>query len=244
MRECNHYSWQAKACPTLRLAGVLLVAALISAAHVPPQNAGLLRGVLLERDSQTDGGEFSLRVPGNQVFRYRFDAKTYVVREERPIDVPRLRPGDKVEVVSDPVSGSLLRYARSIHVIDPVPPPRATTRPVSGLDPRFDTGLGPALTPGLGPPHEPPFPRGDMTFSGVVSRLSDGRLVLRTRNAGEQTILLRQNTRFVADGETVAAAELKTNMRVFVRAGKDVFGHVEAYQVVWGGILLVPAPEM
>ena len=79
-----------------------------------------------------------------------------------------------------------------------------------------------------------------MTFSGVVSRLSDVQVVLRTRSAGEQTILLRQNTRFVADGETVAAAELKTNMRVFVRAGKDVFGHVEAYQVVWGGILLPP----
>jgi hypothetical protein len=36
----------------------------------------------------------------------------------------------------------------------------------------------------------------------------------------------------------VPAADLKTNMRVFIRAGKDVFGHVEAYQVIWGGILL------
>jgi hypothetical protein len=227
MWQGTHRSWQAKACPTL-----LLVSALISAAQIPPQSAGLLRGVLLERDAQTDGGEFSVREPGNQVVRYRFDAKTYVEREERTIDVPRLRPGEKVEVVSDPLSGSLLRYARTVHVIDPVPPPRATTRPVSRLDPRLD--------PGLGPPHEPPVPRGDMTFSGVVLRLSDGRLVLRTRSAGEQTILLRQNTRFVADGETVPAAELKTNMRVFVRAGKDVFGHVEAYQVVWGGILLPP----
>jgi hypothetical protein len=228
----------------VRLAGVLLVSALISAAQIPPQNAALLRGVLLERDAQTDGGEFSVRAAGNQVVRYRFDAKTYVAREERPIDVPRLRPGEKVEVLSDPLSGSLLRYARTIHVIDPAPPPRAVTRPGSRLDPALDPGLGPALGPilrsGLRPPPEPLFPRGDMTFSGVVSRLSDGRLVLRTRNAGEQTILVRLNTRFVADGETVAAAELKTNMRVFVRAGKDVFGHVEAYQVVWGGILLPP----
>jgi hypothetical protein len=221
---------------SVRLAGVLLVSALISAAQIPPQNEAVLRGVILERDAQTDGGEFSVRVLGSQVIRYRFDAKTYVEREERPIDVPRLRPGEKVEVVSDPLSGSLLRYARTIHVIDPVPPPRIATRPGSRLDPT----LNPSLNPGLGPPHEPPFPRGGMTFSGVVSRLSDGRLVVRTRNAGEQTILLRQNTRFVADGETVAAAELKTNMRVFVRAGKDVFGHVEAYQVVWGGILLPP----
>jgi len=48
--------------------------------------------------------------------------------------------------------------------------------------------------------------------------------------------LLRRDTRFVAGGETVAPADLKINMRVFVRGGKDVFGHVEAYQVVWGGI--------
>jgi hypothetical protein len=209
------------------MAGVLLVLAPISMAQIPLQNAALLRGVLLERDAETDGGEFSVRAAGNQVVRYRFDAKTFVEREERLIDVPRLRPGEKVEVVSDPLTGSLLRYARTIHVIDPAPPPRAATRPGARLDP----ALTPSLTPSL-------FPRGDMTFAGVVSRLSDGRLVLRTRNAGEQTLLLRQDTRFVADGETVAAADLKTNMRVFVRAGKDVFGHVEAYQVVWGGILL------
>jgi hypothetical protein len=215
---------------------VLLVSALISAAQIPPQNAGLLRGVLLERDAQTDGGEFSVRAAGNQVVRYRFDAKTFVEREERPIDVPRLRPGEKVEVLSDPLAGSLLRYARTIHVIDPAPPPRAATRPSARLDPL----LTPLLTPGLRLSTEPLSPRGDMTFSGVVSRLSDGRLVLRTRNAGEQTLLLRRDTRFVADGETVAAAELKTNMRVFVRAGKDVFGHVEAYQVAWGEILLPP----
>jgi hypothetical protein len=232
--ECRRYTRK------VRLAGVLLVSALISAAQIPPQNAASLRGVLLERDAQADGGEFSVRAAGSQVVRYRFDAKTYVEREERPIDVPRLRPGEKVEVLSDPLSGSLLRYARTIHVIDPAPPPRAVTRPASRLDPSLNPSLTLALTSGIRPFPEPLLPRGDMTFSGVVSRLSDGRLVLRTRNAGEQTILLRQNTRFVADGETVAAVELKTNMRVFVRAGKDVFGHVEAYQVVWGGILQPP----
>jgi hypothetical protein len=224
----------------VRLAGVLLVSALISAAQISPQNAGVLRGVLLERDAPTDGGEFSVRADGNQVVRYRFDAKTFVEREERPIDVPRLRPGEKVEVLSDPLAGSLLRYARTIHVIDPVPPPRAATRPGARLDPLLTPALTLGLTPGLRLSPAPLSPRGDMTFSGVVSRLSDGRLVLRTRNAGEQTLLLRRDTRFVADGETVAAAELKTNMRVFVRAGKDVFGHVEAYQVAWGEILLPP----
>jgi len=201
----------------VRLAGVLLVSGLICAAQIPPQNAALLRGVLVERDAPADSGEFSVRAAGNEVIRYRFDARTYVEREERMIDVPRLRPGERVEVLSDLLANSPLRYARTIHVIDPAPGPRGRARPRSGIN-------------------DPP--RGDLTFAGVVSRVGDGRLVLHTRDAGEQTILIRQDTHFLADGETVAVGDLKTNMRVFVRAGKDVFGHVEAYQVVWGGILL------
>ena len=35
----------------------------------------------------------------------------------------------------------------------------------------------------------------------------------------------------------VDAATLKPNMRVFVRAGKDLYDQVEAYQVIWGTIL-------
>lgn len=206
----------------MRLAGVLLVSALICAAQISPQRAPLLRGVLVERDARKDKGEFSVRAAGDQVVRYWFDAKTYVERQEKMIDVPRLRTGEQVEVLSDLLSGSPVRYARTIHVIDPAPPRRAANRPRSGIDAA----------------QEPVFPRGDMTFSGVVARLSDGRLVLRTRDAGERTILLRQDTRFLADGQIVAAADLKTNMRVFVRAGKDLDGHVEAYQVAWGEILI------
>jgi hypothetical protein len=158
-----------------------------------------------------------VRAAGNEVVRYRFDSKTYVEREERLIEVSGLRPGEHVEVLSDSLAGSPLRYACTIHVIGAVAPPRPRTTP------------RPALAP--------IFPPGGMTFSGVVSNFSEGRLVLHTRDSGEQTILLRRDTRFLADGESVPAANLKTNMRVFVQAGKDSFGHVEAYQVVWGEIL-------
>src|SRR3954469_6810317 len=77
----------------------------------------LIRGVLLERDTPATG-EFSVRNGENQVFRYHFDAKTYVERENQMIDVPRLQPGEKVEVVSDSVPGSILRYARTVHVYE------------------------------------------------------------------------------------------------------------------------------
>ncbi len=77
---------------------------------------------------------------------------------------------------------------------------------------------------------------GNLTFSGVVSRLNSESLVLRTR-AGEQTLLIRRDTRYVANGDTVEAAQLRPNMRVFVRAGRNLYEQVEAYQVIWGSIL-------
>jgi hypothetical protein len=79
-------------------------------------------------------------------------------------------------------------------------------------------------------------PAGNLSFSGVVSRLGEGRLVLRTR-AGEQTLLLRPDTRYLENGEIVEAAALKPTMRVFVRAGQNIWDQVEAFQVIWGAIL-------
>jgi len=35
---------------------------------------------------------------------------------------------------------------------------------------------------------------------------------------------------------------LKPNTRVFVRAGKDIYGEIEAYQVIWGAILQPDQP--
>jgi hypothetical protein len=62
-------------------------------------------------------------------------------------------------------------------------------------------------------------------------------VVLHTREAGDLSIQLRKDTRYLADGQLVDAASLKPNMRVFVRAGKDLYNDVEAYQVIWGSIL-------
>jgi hypothetical protein len=194
-------------CLVLAFAGTL--------AAQPP----LVRGVLLELDIQKPAGEFSVRAPDNQVFRYRFDAKTYVEREERLIEFRRLQPGEKVEVVSDLVPGSAIRYARTVHVLEDAPVRQSLT----GASRLRSYRLAPA-------------PTGNLTYSGVVVRLTDERLVLRTR-AGEETLALRKDTRYLENGEGVEAATLRRNTRVFVRAGKDLYGQLEAYQVVWGAIL-------
>jgi hypothetical protein len=199
---------------------VALLAPMLAAqtASAPPP---LVRGVLLERDTQTASGEFSLRAADNQVFRYQFDRKTYVERENQSIDVARLDPGERVEVLSDTVPGLALRYARTVHVMEDPPP----VRPLS--EGRLRAYRDAA---------ERAVPTGNLTFSGVVFRLSGERLVLHTR-AGDQAILLRQDTRFVENGAVVEAGSLKINTRVFVRGAKDLYDQVVGYQVIWGQIL-------
>jgi hypothetical protein len=203
-------------------AGCLLVAGLAAAQMTTAPSAALVRGVLLERDTQTASGEFSVRTADNQVLRYQFDRKTYVEREHDLIDVPRLKPGEKVEVVSDAVPGLSLRYARTVHVLDDAPPPRpATLGRYRAYRPSDDRNL----------------PTGNLTYSGVVFRISSERLMLHTRTGGEQAIQLRKDTRYLQNGEIVEADKLALNTRVFIRAGKDVYDQVEAYQVIWGSIL-------
>lgn len=210
----------------MRAIGVFLLIPWMGAAQVQPaapspENAALVRGTLLECDAHP-AGEFSIRAADNRVLRYQFDRKTYVEREDRLIDAARLVAGEKVEVLSDSVTGYSLRYARTIHVIPPAAPPRPLTL---GRLRAYD------------PKAEPAIRAGNITYSGVVFRLNSQRVVLHTREAGDLSILLRKDTRYLADGQLVDADSLKPNMRVFVRAGKDIYNEVEAYQVIWGTIL-------
>jgi hypothetical protein len=62
-------------------------------------------------------------------------------------------------------------------------------------------------------------------------------LTLHTRNAGDQVILLRQDTRFLENGEIVEPSVLHPSMRIFVRAGRNLDNETEAFEVVWGEIL-------
>ena len=209
----------------MRALGVLLLGTALFAQSL--ENAALVRGVILECDDKPSG-ELSIRTADNQVLRYQFDRKTYAEREERMIEASRVAPGEQVEIVSDRIPGSMVRYARTIHVIQPLPPPRPQTlgryrayNPVNPYNPRPD----------------PALPAGSVTYSGVVSRLDSDRVVLHTREAGDLSILLRKDTRYLKDGQLVEAGQLQPTMRVFVRAGRDVYEQMEAYQVIWGTIL-------
>jgi hypothetical protein len=206
----------------VRALGVLLLGTALFAQSL--ENAALVRGVILECDDKPSG-ELSIRTADNQVLRYQFDRKTYAEREERMVEASRVAPGEQVEIVSDRIPGSRVRYARTIHVIQPKAPPRPLTqgrfRP---YNPQYNPKLDTVRT-------------GNLTYSGVVFRLSSNRVMIHTREAGDLAILLRNDTRYLENGIVVEAADLKPNMRVFVRAGKDVYNEIEAYQVIWGTIL-------
>jgi hypothetical protein len=210
------------------------------AGPLPPAQAALQRGILLDRDLLTDSGEFCIRA-GNEVVRYRFDSKTRLQRGGEAVLV-QLRPGDEIEVASEPIPDSPLRYARSIQVNAHAPAPRVVSRAPILAPGAPLPGAARRAIPALSTLPDALLARPTITLFGVIALLREGRLVLRTRDAGEQTILLRKDTRFLAGGDIAPSGDLKPNMRIFVRAGRDLFGRTEAYQVIWGGFLQPHAP--
>ena len=135
------------------------------------------------------------------------------------VDMARLAPGEQVEVISEKIEGSPLRYALTVHAIPATLParPASPDRAPSAVEDR-------------------PLPYGSFSLTGVVFRIVPGAMSLHTRT-GDQNVILRPDTRYMADGNNVEPSALKTNMRVFVRVGKTLYDEIEAYQVVWGGIL-------
>jgi len=203
------------------LAAALLLA--VSAAGQQPRPGAIIRGKLLECDSTAATGELSVRSPDNEVFRLRFDAHTYFERSAERISAAKLRTGDTLEIVSDSTPGGAMLYARTIHVLEPERPP----------SPRTSYGRVRMLRN----PIEHIAPSGNLTLSGLVAKLNDQRIVLRTRSEGEKLIYLRADTRFLESGSPVGISSLKPNTRVFVRGSKNIDDEIEAYQVIWGEIL-------
>lgn len=203
----------------MRVLGIALLLPWALAADTPYQSP-ILRGVVLECD-QRPAGELAIRAADNEVLRYQFDKRTYVERNEQMIEPSRLLPGEKVEIVSDRAPGFTLRYARTIHVVQATPPPRPQR---AGLPKPYN-------------PRTENVRTGSLNYSGVIYRVNAEKFVLHTREAGDLPILLRNDTRYLEDGQVVALTSLKPNMRVFVNAGKGLYGDVEAYQIVSGKIL-------
>ena len=184
---------------------------------------GMVRGTLLGAEVQGSEGSLALRTPDNKVYRFEFDSRTYFEREKRRVNAGRLQQGDALEIVSDRGPAPALRYARIVHVLDDAPQVRFS--PYLDRLRQYRSAT------------EHIVPRGTLTYAGIIARVEDGILLLRTRREGDKQILMRSDTRFLEGGFLVDADALRRSMRVFVRAGKNLDDEIEAYQVVWGEIL-------
>lgn len=179
---------------------------------------GLLRGSFVETKGSDRSGDFKIKLATGQIYNCSYDEKTYMEHTNMRIFASSLRPGDPIEVVGDRSRFPGRCYARTIHVVDPPLASRSRIRPYRMVTEHI-------------------APRGDLTFSGVIVRMEGEFLTLRTRTAGDAVLLLRQDTRFLDGGIPTERASLKPNMRVFIRAGKNLEKQTEAYQIFWGEIM-------
>ncbi len=181
---------------------------------------GIVRGDVVLRTGSVRGGELKIRCAENTIYSCQFDARTYFERENMMTTVTSIEAGDPVEVVADgkPESGGC--YARTVQVVDP------RSRGTSAR--RFRSVL-------IDSPTEAFVPHGDVLFGGLVVKIDAARLTIRTRH-GEVGVTLLPDTRYLEGGRRVESPAL-VNKHVYVRAGRDVWDDLQAYQVVWGEIV-------
>ena len=154
------------------------------------------------------GGSLSVRRADGAVYDCSYDNHTLFQRNRWPIRSTDLNGGEPVEVVSDRKPGARSCYTRMLSVV--YASPKSPRRPV--------------------PPREVWTPRGYLTYSGLVVNSGDSKITLKTRT-GSRTLLLTARTLYSS------AVEPLLNKHVFVRAGRNPEGALEAYQVMWGEIL-------
>lgn len=199
------------------LSALVLCGAFLNAQQAMP--VGFVRGSLISWEGSAASGNLTVQRVDGVVYNCSYDANTLFQRDQAPIHVADLTVSEPVEVLFDRKSQGC--YARMLSVVRRMPEPagwrpRAVVRPLETFQ-----------------------PRGNLTFGGLVVDSPDGAITIRTRT-GETTLLLRSDTRFSGDGVRLQDPGSLLNKHVFVRAGRDIYGVLEAYQVVWGEIFFVP----
>jgi hypothetical protein len=177
---------------------------------------GILRGTLI----QAEDGALQVRQASGTSARCGFDSHTWIERDRKRLTLAALEAGVSVEVLTDKRLGRC--YTRIIRLISAeaavVPVARRSTVPATR-----------SVIDSI-------YPRGNLTFGGVVIRRSPTLLVVRTRTEPEKMIILREDTRYVDSGVPTSPTQLAVNTRVFIRGGKNFENSLEAYQVMWGEI--------
>jgi hypothetical protein len=155
-------------------------------------------------------GSLSVRQADGGIYDCSYDSHTLFQRNQWPIRSADLSGGEPVEILSDRKLPALTCYVRMLSVV-------------------YTPAKSPRRSPP--PPREVWTPRGYLTYAGLVVKNEDSKITLKTR-AGSRTLLLRADTHYSTTAEPLL------NKHVFVRAGRNLEGTLEAYQVMWGEILV------
>jgi hypothetical protein len=205
------------------LTAALVLAAAGSLAAQENGPIGILRGDLVVWSGNARAGTLTFQNPDNRLLRCSFDDKTWFERENEHIAVSGAQVGDHLEIVADHKPPSAICYARTVKILDMSLPRRTTTgKPRLSMHNNATELLA---------------PRGDITFSGIVTGIDGNRLTLRTRHQGTKALLLRPDTRYLGSGLAQERSSLQAQTLVFIRAGRNLDGDVEAYTIVWGDLL-------
>ncbi len=206
---------------------VLTIVTLMTSAALAQEIApiGILRGDLVGWSGTPHSGLLTVRTADNRLLECGFDDQTWFEHENEHIAIGGMRPGDHMELVADREPHSIACYARTVQTVEALQPRRtAAGKPRLRL-PNSATDLF--------------APRGDMTLAGIVAVVDGNRLTIRTRDRGEQVLHLRPDTRYLGDGLPAERSNLEPQTLIFIRAGHNPDGGIEAYTIVWGDILQV-----
>ena len=182
----------------------------------PEMPTGFVRGEMAGWEGSATNGQLTVRRADGSLSSCGYDFRSWFERAHERIAVSKLIPGDPLEILADRKPGSRACYVRTVHVLDPEP-----------VRPR---------RPAAAKPPDPPLPRGDRTISGIVIGREGLAVSIKTRD-GERAVFLRPDTAYFGDGIRLDASSLQVNTHVFVRAGRDEYGRIVAYRVMWGEIV-------
>ena len=186
------------------------VAVLVFTAGIVHAQQTMPTGIVRGSVVAAAGGTLSIRQPDGMIYDCAYDRLTFFQRNRWPIRAADLNDGEPVEILADRKT-AMPCYVRMLSVVyPPLPSPRRRA-----------------------PQKEIWRPHGYLSYSGLVVS-ADGAMFTIKTSTGPRTLRLRADTHY-SD-----ATEPLINKHVFVRAGRNQQGALEAYHVVWGGILSPP----
>jgi len=186
---------------------------------------GVPTGILEGRLAGVVGGKLEVVLEEGETVVCSVDGRTYIDRERQRLYVKDLKVGDLLELVTERQGVGATCFARMIHVVN--------------VEKRFG---GRGKVGSVKRVTESFAPRGSLTVTGVVRELQTNFLEIKTRQDGPMRFRLRADTLFVRDGLEVAAGEVDRTGPVFIRAGYDLNGELEVFQVSWGSIVQPAMP--